>query len=726
MMNVVGINRMVDRRSKEDYVHQISMSIYVTKFPKQFSFRDHWKKCQEYGRVIDVYIPNRRNKSGDRFGFVRFIHIKDVDRLVKNLCTLLMGRLRLHANVARFQRPPLNKAQRVKRANAGQKSFGVSSNSKVFSVSQCSYAGAVKTNRSGMYENLNEHPGELHDGEHKQVAEIDSKPSLVIDESCMLEYDYSLALKGKVADFGLLTNLKTVVTKEGFESVNLKYLGGFWVLIEFCTKELLEKFKSHVRVGSWFSSLDKRICIKTKMEQNIFETSKIIIKGKVFWIRAKKVSGWILDFLDEDEEDEEDDESDEDFEMVPDTIFSPIKEEPKHDNKSKFEEGEIQSEDPFHIYDVLVKKPKKDDVVEVQENTKKSNIQDNFTKDNNVRGVTHSKEEDKESFCSVQFRRSVGLAQKAKKDWVKELYNKNKMKFLSLQEIKMELNNTLCVKKCWGNYSFEFVYGPSVGNAGGILCAWDPSMFHKHNAMISDYFVAIQGEWIENAKKYHVISVYAPQEASEKRMLWSYLNHMIDSGLVEVPLEGCSFTWCHKSCSKISKLDRFLISKGIMGFCPNITSITLDRYLSDHRPIILREMVSIRVVLGLAASLDLEVEQMDVKTAFLHGDLDKKIYREQPEGFQVKGKEDYVCRLQKSFKSVTSVEMAFLNEEEMCRVNEEEMCRAPTILTTGKKWHSLIKMKRVVLMKQKCVVRPQYLLLLNSPDLFDKYSAGIS
>ena len=54
------------------------------------------------------------------------------------------------------------------------------------------------------------------------------------------------------------------------------------------------------------------------------------------------------------------------------------------------------------------------------------------------------------------------------------------------------------------------------------------------------------------------------------------------------------------------------------------------------------------MILGLAASLDLEVGQMDVKTTFLHGDLDKEIYMEQPEGFQVKGKEDYVCRLQKS------------------------------------------------------------------------------
>ena len=39
---------------------------------------------------------------------------------------------------------------------------------------------------------------------------------------------------------------------------------------------------------------------------------------------------------------------------------------------------------------------------------------------------------------------------------------------------------------------------------------------------------------------------------------------------------------------------------------------------------------------------------MDVKTTFLHGDLDKEIYMEQPEGFTIKGKEGYVCKLKKS------------------------------------------------------------------------------
>ncbi|BBH01937.1 hypothetical protein Prudu_012349, partial [Prunus dulcis] len=44
---------------------------------------------------------------------------------------------------------------------------------------------------------------------------------------------------------------------------------------------------------------------------------------------------------------------------------------------------------------------------------------------------------------------------------------------------------------------------------------------------------------------------------------------------------------------------------------------------------------------------DLELAQLDVKTAFLHGDLEEEIYMSQPEGFKVAGKENWVCKLQK-------------------------------------------------------------------------------
>ena len=57
---------------------------------------------------------------------------------------------------------------------------------------------------------------------------------------------------------------------------------------------------------------------------------------------------------------------------------------------------------------------------------------------------------------------------------------------------------------------------------------------------------------------------------------------------------------------------------------------------------------SIRILLAMVALLDLELEQMDVKTAFLHGNLKEHILMAQPEGFECKGKEDYVCLLHKS------------------------------------------------------------------------------
>ena len=60
------------------------------------------------------------------------------------------------------------------------------------------------------------------------------------------------------------------------------------------------------------------------------------------------------------------------------------------------------------------------------------------------------------------------------------------------------------------------------------------------------------------------------------------------------------------------------------------------------------KMSSIQVVLGLVASLDLELEQLDVKIAFLIDDLKEEIYMDQLEGFKVKGKEHMVCKLKKS------------------------------------------------------------------------------
>ena len=52
--------------------------------------------------------------------------------------------------------------------------------------------------------------------------------------------------------------------------------------------------------------------------------------------------------------------------------------------------------------------------------------------------------------------------------------------------------------------------------------------------------------------------------------------------------------------------------------------------------------------MALVAHYDLELHQMDVKTAFLNEDLEENVYMTQPKGFVVEGKEHMGCCLKKS------------------------------------------------------------------------------
>ncbi|GJQ94394.1 RNA-directed DNA polymerase, eukaryota [Tanacetum coccineum] len=193
----------------------------------------------------------------------------------------------------------------------------------------------------------------------------------------------------------------------------------------------------------------------------------------------------------------------------------------------------------------------------------------------------------------------------------------------------MEYVDLFTIKRCWGNLSFDHAVSSSVGNSGGIICVWDSHMFVKDHVSTSDYFLAIFGTWTPTASKLLVISVYAPQDMSEKRDLWVYLSSMINrwdgetvvmgdfnevrtehercgslfnslganafnnfissAGLIDIPLGGYSFTWTHKSASKMSKLDRFLVTEGLLINFPNLLGLCLDRHLSDHRPILMCE-----------------------------------------------------------------------------------------------------------------------------------------
>jgi hypothetical protein len=60
------------------------------------------------------------------------------------------------------------------------------------------------------------------------------------------------------------------------------------------------------------------------------------------------------------------------------------------------------------------------------------------------------------------------------------------------------------------------------------------------------------------------------------------------------------------------------------------------------------KLITIKMLLALATQFGWQVHQMDIKSAFLNGDLQEEVYMEQPEGFAVEGKEKLVCKLVKA------------------------------------------------------------------------------
>jgi hypothetical protein len=104
---------------------------------------------------------------------------------------------------------------------------------------------------------------------------------------------------------------------------------------------------------------------------------------------------------------------------------------------------------------------------------------------------------------------------------------------------------------------------------------------------------------------------------------------------------GCKWVFKkkHRANGTIGKYKARLVAKG---YTQKEGEDFFDTYSHVAR------LTTIHVLLSLAASHGLLVHQMDVKTAFLNGELEEEIYMTQPNGFVIKGQEDKVCKLMKS------------------------------------------------------------------------------
>ncbi|GJX74324.1 RNA-directed DNA polymerase, eukaryota, partial [Tanacetum coccineum] len=418
---------------------------------------------------------------------------------------------------------------------------------------------------------------------------MEDKPVMVIYDECLFDKKFDLTLVAKVNSFDSMPNLGVVFKDEGFENVNIRYLGGLWVSLKFMDYQARDCFKKHKgiplvawtnktfmkvakRWGELLFSEDsddnnlwrKRLCVVTKVEDFIMESFKIIIKGKVTVVRACEIIRWIPDFLEEENDINSDSGDDDSEKSVPHTdICSGVKGNGSIDCDGKREmdftkgdDGEEKSDDPFGIYNLLNQR------IKIQ----KLRMCDNdlvLPKGKSPRmdsSLLEKMNEFVEIGQAMGFSMEGCLGPKAKKQWVQELCCKNKICFLSLQETKIEEMDDNVVRSLWGNMDFEFRHSPSVGES----------------IMMGDF-----NEVRVPSKRYG--SVFNKQGAS---VFNAFINSL---SLIDVNLGSFSFTWALKNATKMSKLDRFLVSEGLLCQFPAMTGLILTRHLSDHRPILLKE-----------------------------------------------------------------------------------------------------------------------------------------
>lgn len=195
--------------------------------------------------------------------------------------------------------------------------------------------------------------------------------------------------------------------------------------------------------------------------------------------------------------------------------------------------------------------------------------------------------------------RGFGGPTKVKK--LRDLLSKEAIEFLAIQETLIKGDASFVISLFWKHSQWSFCQLPSSGRSGGLLCVWNTSIFTAENIISGSGYLGVEGFWHGCSNKILLCNIYGPQDTLEKKALWNSLlaikssstawwcimgdfnvvrcaeeregcsfnltratdfNNFINAAQLIEPLLGAKrFTWIGYGGSKLSKLDRFLLSK---------------------------------------------------------------------------------------------------------------------------------------------------------------------
>lgn len=163
-------------------------------------------------------------------------------------------------------------------------------------------------------------------------------------------------------------------------------------------------------------------------------------------------------------------------------------------------------------------------------------------------------------------------------------------------------------------------------------------------------------------------------ESIEKNNTWELT--ILPAGFTPIGVK-----WVYKTkLNEDGKVDKYkarLVAKGYAQ-CYGID------YTEVFAPV--ARLDTIRTILAVAAQSNWEIFQLDVKSAFLHGELKENVYVQQPEGFIKKGEEEKVYKLRKALYGLKQAPRAWYSRIEGYFLDEEfERCPSEHTLFTKTK-----------------------------------------
>lgn len=120
-----------------------------------------------------------------------------------------------------------------------------------------------------------------------------------------------------------------------------------------------------------------------------------------------------------------------------------------------------------------------------------------------------------------------GLGGGVKKRGIRSIVRKEGLKFLAIQESKLEIVEPRICRAIWGKGDLEWFFKLVNGRSGGLICIWNPNVLKVERKIEGENFIGMFRSWGRENTLVYIVNVYSPCDIEGKRALWEELKHLI-------------------------------------------------------------------------------------------------------------------------------------------------------------------------------------------------------